>query len=345
MEIATETLFKEGMPAATNQSPKDDDLLQRSSKKTKRGRGTSEHNRSKSMEGIVQETPLGAGLMSPESNQWRTPVETPSNAWGKKGQCNVDGQKEGDKTAEDASGQGQKGFNQTCAKPQMVHQVSKPVRDLKQNFGEWMLVARKERGGNRRGGARPQDPPIQSHAQPSPPPADREGPQLSARYAILEDLDGLMADDPPPGRSAVVPVQKTTRTLPIIRTNHENQNPRGQNAIPQQPTVRQSTPASRGSFRGRSGRGGAPRRAAAESEHVVVRGSNKGKHITSTVVIHSKDVLEPSRKVDVDYELTGDPPDNPGWYANRPEYFEESTFEENGQFDPGDMLMRDQECS
>lgn len=45
--------------------------------------------------------------------------------------------------------------------------------------------------------------------------------------------------------------------------------------------------ATSGTSRWRGGRGGAPRRAVAESKHTVVCGSNRGKQITATVVHHA----------------------------------------------------------
>lgn len=47
----------------------------------KRGRETMEVGALLSSNEIVQEAPLSAGLMSPDSSQWRTPVETPNQAW------------------------------------------------------------------------------------------------------------------------------------------------------------------------------------------------------------------------------------------------------------------------
>ncbi|XP_031111866.1 uncharacterized protein LOC116015840 [Ipomoea triloba] len=70
-------------PSATAQSPTAADLTPRNSKKPKRGRDMMEKPLPSSTEEMVQETPLSAGLNSPESVQWGTPVETPNPAWGK----------------------------------------------------------------------------------------------------------------------------------------------------------------------------------------------------------------------------------------------------------------------
>lgn len=79
----TESL-SEGSPSAeTARSLEDEDLLQRSTKKTKRVRNTAGQSSSGAVISGTQETPTAAGLTTPESAHWRTPVETPSNAWGR----------------------------------------------------------------------------------------------------------------------------------------------------------------------------------------------------------------------------------------------------------------------
>lgn len=72
---------------------------------------------------------------------------------------------------------------------------------------------------------------------------------------------------------------------------------------------RQYKRAPRGAYSGRGGRGGGSRQAAVETEHMVVRGSNKGKHITTTVVYHGDEQPESYLMADLDYTLMGDPPD------------------------------------
>nr|GME10406.1 uncharacterized protein LOC109174707 [Ipomoea batatas] len=85
MRKVTEELSERGSPrAATALSPEDEDLLRRSTKKTKRGRDLSKQPSTSPIDGIIQETPMSAGLKSPDSTQWRTPIETPNNAWGRK---------------------------------------------------------------------------------------------------------------------------------------------------------------------------------------------------------------------------------------------------------------------
>ncbi|XP_031097172.1 uncharacterized protein LOC116001433 [Ipomoea triloba] len=84
MEQLTETLSEENPSTATPRSPEDEDLLKRSTKKTKRNRAMAEQTMTWSFNEGVQGASASAGLMSPGSAQWRTPVETPSNMWGRK---------------------------------------------------------------------------------------------------------------------------------------------------------------------------------------------------------------------------------------------------------------------
>lgn len=81
MEIVAETLSETVTPTATTRSPEDQDLLERSTKKSKRGRELEERVGFKPDDELVHETPLSAGLKTPKSAQWRTPAATPSHAW------------------------------------------------------------------------------------------------------------------------------------------------------------------------------------------------------------------------------------------------------------------------
>nr|GMD77943.1 NFX1-type zinc finger-containing protein 1-like [Ipomoea batatas] len=64
--------------------------------------------------------------------------------------------------------------------------------------------------------------------------------------------------------------------------------------------------------RGRSRRGGIPNRAAAEDEHTVVRGSNRGRNITSTVVNHTYGQPNYSAMTEFENSPKEDPPDQGG---------------------------------
>nr|GMC69026.1 uncharacterized protein LOC109179535 isoform X2 [Ipomoea batatas] len=75
-------------------------------------------------------------------------------------------------------------------------------------------------------------------------------------------------------------------------------------------------PANRGDYhfpnggnRGRRGRGGAPNRAATESEHTVVRGSESGRKISSTVVYHEHEQADFTTQVGFGTSPKDDPPD------------------------------------
>ncbi|XP_019180087.1 PREDICTED: uncharacterized protein LOC109175269 [Ipomoea nil] len=78
----TRILSELSSPAATHRSPEDQDLLERSTRKPKRLRGQLESPLRQSSVDAAQETPTGDELMSPD--QWKTPVATPINAWGRK---------------------------------------------------------------------------------------------------------------------------------------------------------------------------------------------------------------------------------------------------------------------
>ncbi|XP_031120258.1 uncharacterized protein LOC116023400 [Ipomoea triloba] len=84
MDLVTETLSEAGSLAVTTRSPEDEDLLQRSTKKTKRPRSATATPGPTTPDDTVQETQFLADLKSPDSTQWRTPVETPNTAWGRK---------------------------------------------------------------------------------------------------------------------------------------------------------------------------------------------------------------------------------------------------------------------
>nr|GMC57969.1 NFX1-type zinc finger-containing protein 1-like [Ipomoea batatas] len=66
----------------------------------------------------------------------------------------------------------------------------------------------------------------------------------------------------------------------------------------------------RGGNSGRDGRGGVPNRAAAEAEHTVVRGSNHGRNITTTVVHHAYGQPDLSALAGIDHSPKDDPPDD-----------------------------------
>nr|GLL29628.1 uncharacterized protein LOC109192823 [Ipomoea trifida] len=68
--METDSLPEKGSPAATARSPEDEDLLQRSTKKTKRPRGSKETLGQSPLAETSQEAAFFAGLKSPDSTQW-----------------------------------------------------------------------------------------------------------------------------------------------------------------------------------------------------------------------------------------------------------------------------------
>ncbi|XP_031108885.1 uncharacterized protein LOC116013635 [Ipomoea triloba] len=82
--MTEDSLSAKNSPAATARSPEDEDLLQRNTKKMKRPRDSTEKSNQVQPAEIGQETTTFAGLKSPDSTRWQTPVETPNTAWGRK---------------------------------------------------------------------------------------------------------------------------------------------------------------------------------------------------------------------------------------------------------------------
>nr|GMD92143.1 uncharacterized protein LOC109179535 isoform X2 [Ipomoea batatas] len=81
-------------------------------------------------------------------------------------------------------------------------------------------------------------------------------------------------------------------------------------------TYRGNFHSSNGGFRGRHGKGGGPNQAAAEAEYTVVRGSNRGKNITSTVVVHEFGQSSHAMMPGFEHSPKEDPPDREGPVLN-----------------------------
>lgn len=118
----------------------------------------------------------------------------------------------------------------------------------------------------------------------------------------------------------------TKENLPRIRTNqHQKQMYDHQFSFGTQQQYNAQAgqqaryiPPHRGGFSSRGGRGGTLRQAAAEIQHTIVRGYNKGKNIVSSVVGAETDQPECSHIVP-DNTLLGDPPDIPAIFDVRNE--------------------------
>ncbi|XP_031106253.1 uncharacterized protein LOC116010899 [Ipomoea triloba] len=136
----------------------------------------------------------------------------------KQGQCRADEHKKGENVAGLNSDQDQNSNPQNMKEHPGVHQVSKPTRDLRQNFGEWMLVARKDKRGLRRGGNQTTEPPNNSRSQVSLANTARGGCQLNSRFAILDGLDDN-EEVPAVVTTNTVVDQTAPKSLPNIRTN------------------------------------------------------------------------------------------------------------------------------
>nr|GMD16073.1 uncharacterized protein LOC109156274 [Ipomoea batatas] len=138
--METESLPGKGSSAATTRSPEEEDLLQRSTKKTKRPRDNKETPGQTPLVDTVQEAALFAGLKSPDSANWLTPVETPNMAWGKK---DIEDPFEKEEVPPTEG-------NQTKEAQAKTQRTNIKAPEYKDNYRSWMLVTRKERRGQRR---------------------------------------------------------------------------------------------------------------------------------------------------------------------------------------------------
>lgn len=71
-----------------------------------------------------------------------------------------------------------------------------PVQEYKENYGAWMLVTRKERRGQRRGGYRPPEPPATTNRQATPMNMESDDLRADSQFAILDRLNGNDTDHP-----------------------------------------------------------------------------------------------------------------------------------------------------
>lgn len=276
----------------------------------------------------------------------------------KQGQCGVGQQNEGEDVTTADSVQDKVDRVARKEGQPVVHQVRQQTRDFSSNFGEWMLVARRDRKGPQKGGFRS---PGQAAFEQQQNRTSNMGTQrltTNSRFAILEGLEeggegdrnnDMQMTNYQNGDNTNLPSLGADRIpyvpLPKIRTNQRSQQTRMQVPDQQRTMVRQNVDSGRGGFRGRGGRGNPPKRAAAESEHTVVRGSNKGKQIVTTVVRHTNDEPGTSNLNVFDYALVGDPPDVPNVFAgNLGEQFD-AQMDDVGQLDPGDDRRRGGQCS
>nr|GMD87144.1 translocon-associated protein subunit alpha-like [Ipomoea batatas] len=103
-------------------------------------------------------------------------------------------------------------------------------------------------------------------------------------------------------------------------------------------TYRGNFHSSNGGFRGRHGKGGGPNQAAAEAEYTVVRGSNRGKNITSTVVVHEFGQSSHAMMPGFEHSPKEDPPDREGPVLNEFNFPDVAMTEGMGSDEPhGDM--------
>nr|GMC54142.1 uncharacterized protein LOC109147318 [Ipomoea batatas] len=146
-----------------------------------------------------------------------------------------------------------------------------------EKYGSWMLVSRRDRGyRNRAANNR------------------REGPQTERRQVPRRDTnrDGL-------GTQSRYQTASMGGYQSTNRGGYMNSNRGGYQS-------------NYGGSRGRGGRSGFSNQAAAESEHTVVRGSNRGQNITTTVVQHAYGQPDFSAMAEFECSPKEDPPDRGG---------------------------------
>lgn len=243
----------------------------------------------------------------------------------KKGQCGVDNPTKDLTENPTRMDRTQEENNAQTEARSVPPQPRAPAQSYKENYGAWMLVMRKEKRG-RSGGAGNYSP---SNVGNRRPPANSQGHQASqfgSRYAILGGVEDIEIDSTSMDGEFTAAPQYMNANLPRIRTHQQPDTsvlPQGRGGVqfeaPQERRLVNPQQPNRGAFRGRGGRGGAPRRAAAELEHIVVRGHDKGKQITSIVVLNSNDSPEASHMIGLEYGFKEDPPDLARVFTNRRE--------------------------
>nr|GMD42425.1 uncharacterized protein LOC109156274 [Ipomoea batatas] len=221
MECDEDSLPTMNSPAATTRSPEDEDLLQRSTKKTKRPRDPTEKSNRVQPAEIGQDSTTFAGLKSPDSTRWQTPVETPNTAWGRKN-CGGEGSKDEEirnqQPPEETQAEGQQ-----ARRTQPAPQPTAPTRNYKDNFGAWMLVTKKDRRGQRRPDNRPPGPPGRGRNQNATLNPNPRAMATSSRFAALEQLADYEIDPTHEGTMPATNIMNTTRSLPGIRTTPHTQ--------------------------------------------------------------------------------------------------------------------------
>nr|GMD61430.1 uncharacterized protein LOC109155288 [Ipomoea batatas] len=186
-----------------------------------------------------------------------------------------------------------------------------------EKYGSWMLVSRKPRGNNGRGTKPPgSHPTVRQNGFPGEHRAHVGNQGLHSRFAPLDGLEEDSRDHQQENLFSPSGFQPPSDTLPRIRTNYRG----GQRLQNQERPVPHfeseprtefpnHQPQMRGDFRGRGGRGRGPNRAAADTDHIVVRGSNRGRNITSTVVHQSRGVSPSPSLADFGNSYKHVPPD------------------------------------
>nr|GMC71437.1 uncharacterized protein LOC109171840 [Ipomoea batatas] len=217
MEFVSETFSESASAAATDRSPEDQDLLERSTKK-KRGREHSKPSPRTPQEVQMQDTPKVAEAMTLDSSHWRTPAETPAvtphTAWGRKENQFLE--EECGKEVQDEVF----GGNRHSGNNPIAGSTSSAPHSGSEKYGSWMLVSRKDRRNRFRGtNQQAYGPPIdRRQGTPTGLASDFEGLGTQSRFATLESLDEAnleLGEENMPRNDALLHPEEA---LPRIRT-------------------------------------------------------------------------------------------------------------------------------
>ncbi|XP_019168342.1 PREDICTED: uncharacterized protein LOC109164046 [Ipomoea nil] len=205
----------------------------------------------------------------------------------------------------------------------LVFKETVKIPSLNDNFGEWMIVSKKDRRKPRRNNQGDNTRQVTGR-NTTPKPPGRTNVQkngTSQRFAPLEDhtdrdqpFDGasnVSFNEHPGGQRASSSKGKEVITSPRQVASHPTL---GEDFMFDDSDFPQlAVSSSKDTTRGRGHRGGHPgnfsRRAVAESEHTLVRGSGRGQTISRTTVQHDDPLLAPVFLNDINLPNRKKPPD------------------------------------
>nr|GMD66898.1 uncharacterized protein LOC109179535 isoform X2 [Ipomoea batatas] len=279
MKTLRKKTLQEPKPSETRDRPPEvQDLLERSTKKSKYVRTSTHAAGDPKTSTVDPEAPTAATNVTPPATTNATDAEVPATMSYK--QSLTDGEQGEDAMVTEAT-------RDREGPPAPVKKTSTRGDITKESYGQWMLVTRKEKRPAKENQKRPTTRRIPGIPPPFEGTAVYNNQLYNSRFTPLNDLN----EDPLDGEYTDQAEQPEKG--PIIRTKRRKQR--------------------------KGGRVSAPRRAAAEDEHVVVRGSAKGKAVSRTVINHqSANAREPSSPLLHQEPILNVPPDEAANLAETP---------------------------